>query len=81
MSGRKLFVLRSLLLKWGRDMHLKFGLFIDPLFIAASYPVCEQQALEAERLGFDAVWVSDHFNSCCTRYSYYHYSIREPRCM
>ncbi|MCW4039536.1 MAG: TIGR03560 family F420-dependent LLM class oxidoreductase [Candidatus Bathyarchaeota archaeon] len=44
-------------------MHLKFGLFIDPLFIAASYPVCEQQALEAERLGFDAVWVSDHLMS------------------
>lgn len=44
-------------------MHLKFGLFIDPLFLAASYPICQQQALEAERLGFEAVWVSDHLMS------------------
>jgi F420-dependent oxidoreductase-like protein len=44
-------------------MHLKFGLFIDPLFLAASYPACEQQAVEAERLGFETVWVSDHLMS------------------
>lgn len=44
-------------------MDLKFGLFIDPLFLATSYPVCEQHALEAERLGFEAVWVSDHLMS------------------
>ena len=44
-------------------MHLKFGLFIDPLFLATSYPMCEQHALEAERLGFEAVWVSDHLMS------------------
>jgi F420-dependent oxidoreductase-like protein len=41
-------------------MKLKFGVFIDPLYIPSPYRSLEEQALDAERLGFESVWVSDH---------------------
>lgn len=41
-------------------MPLKFGVFIDPLYIPAPYHALEEHALAAERLGFESVWVSDH---------------------
>ncbi|KON27736.1 hypothetical protein AC480_04395 [miscellaneous Crenarchaeota group archaeon SMTZ1-55] len=41
-------------------MTVKFGVFIDPLYIPAPYRALEEHALAAERLGFESVWVSDH---------------------
>ena len=41
-------------------MKVKFGVFIDPLYIPSPYSSLEEQALDAERLGFESVWISDH---------------------
>jgi len=41
-------------------MKLKFGVFIDPLYTPSTYSSIEEQALEAERLDFETVWLSDH---------------------
>jgi len=41
-------------------MKIKFGVFIDPLYIPSMYGSLKEQALDAERLGFESVWVSDH---------------------
>jgi F420-dependent oxidoreductase-like protein len=41
-------------------MNLRFGVFLDPLFLSTSYPLFKEQVLEAERLGYDSIWVSDH---------------------
>ena len=41
-------------------MKVKFGVFIDPLYIPSPYRSLEGQALDAERLGFESVWISDH---------------------
>lgn len=38
----------------------RFGVFIDPLYSPSTYSALEEQALAAERLGFESVWVSDH---------------------
>jgi len=41
-------------------MGLKFGVFLDPLFLSTTYPLFKEQALEAERLGYESLWISDH---------------------
>jgi len=41
-------------------MGLKFGVFLDPLFLSTTYPLFKEEALEAERLGYESLWVSDH---------------------
>lgn len=41
-------------------MTLKFGVFLDPIYITSNYSSIKEQALEAERLGFESVWISDH---------------------
>jgi len=41
-------------------MKVKFGVFIDPLYSPSPYSSLEGQALDAERLGFESVWISDH---------------------
>jgi F420-dependent oxidoreductase-like protein len=37
-----------------------FGVFLDPLFLSTSYQILRENVLEAERLGYESVWVSDH---------------------
>ncbi|MCJ7634556.1 TIGR03560 family F420-dependent LLM class oxidoreductase [Candidatus Bathyarchaeota archaeon] len=37
-----------------------FGVFLDPLFLSTSYQIFKEHVIEAERLGYESVWVSDH---------------------
>ena len=44
-------------------MTLKFGVFFDPTYLPASYESFKVLALEAEKLGYESLWVSDHLMS------------------
>ncbi len=37
-----------------------FGVFLDPIFLSTSYEIFKEHVIEAERLGYESVWVSDH---------------------
>jgi len=39
---------------------VKFGVLLDPIYLPLTYSSCKSIALESERLGFNAVWMSDH---------------------
>lgn len=41
-------------------MKPKFGIFLDPFFLSTSYQSFKEHTIEAERLGYESVWVSDH---------------------
>ena len=44
-------------------MKPKFGVFLDPIYLPSTYSSFREEVLEAERLGYEAVWVSDHLAS------------------
>ena len=39
---------------------IKFGVFIDPIYLPQTYESIRIMVLDSERLGYDSVWVSDH---------------------
>lgn len=41
-------------------MKLKFGVFLDPTYLPSAYTSFKKLTLEAERLGYDSLWISDH---------------------
>ena len=41
-------------------MKLKFGVFFDPAYLPTTFSSIEKLALEAEKLGYESLWISDH---------------------
>ena len=41
-------------------MKPRFGVFLDPLFLSTDYVTLRRNVVEAEELGYESVWVSDH---------------------
>lgn len=39
---------------------IKFGIFLDPIYLPLTYKPCKSIALKSEQLGYNAVWMSDH---------------------
>lgn len=44
-------------------MNIKFGVFLDPLYLPSAYALLRDQAINAEKLGYDSLWISDHLIS------------------